>query len=150
MSVQNRQDQSNKPFILDSGLAVTKGSGILLTDGGRATPLLFGTLLAEISATGKLVPYSDETAVDGTATPAGIYIGNDIPAADIVAGDIEDLQYLKGCSVLIDKEQLVIENAKTISTVIGAGSVGAKTVEKSMNELGIFLGSSENITEFEN
>lgn len=150
MGLQVRNNLSNKPFVLNSGLHLTKDDAVLLQDAGRVAALVFGTLLAKIAATGKYVPFSDETAVDGTAKPAAVYLGPDIPAADLVAGDVEGNIISLGGSVMLDKEQLVIENAKTLDTVIGAASIHASTVEQELNKIGIFLGSSVEISGFEN
>lgn len=150
MNVQASQNNSNKPFILNDGLGLTKDNLVLLQDAGRATALVFGTLLAKIAASGKFVPYTNEAATDGTALPAGVYIGPDIAAADIVAGDVADIQVLLGGAVVIDEDQLTIENAKTLGTVIAAVSVNARTVEDVLNYKGIYVGSSEDPSSFEN
>ncbi len=150
MGVQARNDLTNKPLILDSGLALSNDSAVLFQDAGRGAPLLFGTLLAKIAATGKYVPFTSEVAVDGTAHPSAVYTGADVPAADLVAGDVEDSIVLLGGTVVIDKNRLHIENAKTLATVIGAGTLAAKTVEDALNDRGIFLGESEDTTSFEN
>lgn len=148
MSVQARKDTSNKSFILDSSLSLSEDDAVFLQDGGRATPLLFGTLVAKIAASQKYVPYTDETAVNGTAVPAGVYIGADIPAADLVAGDVVDSIVLLGGGALIDENKLVIENGKLLTTVIGA-TLEQRTVEDELNKRGIFVGASEDSTSFE-
>ena len=150
MGVQVSQNSNKRPAILDQSLAVSRDNAVILTDAGRVAPLLKYTLLATIAATGKKVPYSDETAVDGTAIPDAIYLGPEIPAADLVAGDIEDVIILEGGDCVFDKEQLVIENGKLLTTVIATGTLNAKTVEKSLKELGIFMGATDEISSFEN
>lgn len=150
MSVQVSKNNSNLPFVLESGLTVENDQGVLFQDAGRAADLVFGTALAMIVVTKKLVPYSNEAAIDGSAIPHGVYTGETILAADIVAGDVADVQYIKGGACMLDKNQLVIENAKTLDTVIGAGTLTASTVEKEFNKLGIFFAATESITGFEN
>ncbi len=150
MSVQNRLDIVNKSFILDASLSATKDSLTILQDAGRAAPLVFGTLMAKVAASGKYVPFINEAATDGTALPIAVYIGADIPTADLVAGDVVDKICLLGGDVIIDKNRLVIENAKTLATVIGAVTIHAKTVEDVLNDRGIFMGESDDSTSFEN
>lgn len=150
MKVQSRNDLSNRSAILDGSLTASSIIGIIKQDGGRATPLLPYTLLAKVAATGKLTPFISEVAVDGTALPSAIYMGAEISAADIVAGDVEDQIVLLGGNVYFDRSKLVIEGGKLTTTVIAAASVNAKTVEDTLNERGIFLAESVETTSFEN
>ena len=150
MTVQVRVDENRKPFFLDESLTLSRDDQTILTDAGRVTPLVYGTLMAKIAATGKWVPFTDETATNGTATARGVYIGRDIAAADIVAGDVEDVSILIGGGCKIDREQLVIENAKTLETVVAAGTLAARTVQDDLASLGIFIGESVDTTSFEN
>ena len=150
MSVQVSKNESRKPFILDGSLTVSRGDQVLLTDAGRVSDLVFGTLLSKTAATGKWGPFTDETAVDGTALPSGVYIGNDIAAADIVAGDVSDINVLLGGDAKLDVTQLVIENGKLLTTVIAAGTVEARTVEDELRKIGLFMGDVEDTTSFEN
>ncbi len=149
MSVQVSKNSSNRPAILDQSLAVSRDNAILLQDAGRAAPLVQYTLLAKVPASGKYVPFSDETAIDGTAFPDAIYLGPEVLAADLVAGDVEDVIILEGGDCVFDKEQLIIENGKLLSTIIGAG-INQKTVERVLKEIGIFMGASDETTSFEN
>jgi len=132
MAVQNRLDIDTRPMILEELPSCKRlDRAVIAQDAGRADPLLSRTLMAKIAATGKWVSYTDETATDGTAFPAGIYdpersLG-DIAAADIVAGDVNDVPIII-FGALFDDEKLIIENSKTLDTVIGAGTVQAQTV----------------------
>ena len=148
MGVESRLNNSILAFIL-AGLGLTRTDQTLLTDAGRSADLVFGTLLAKVAATQKWVPFTDETATDGTASPQGVYIGPDIASADIVAGDITDLPVLIGDAV-VDVNQLVIENSKTLDTIIGATSVNARTVRDQLAFRGIFAEDTVNISDFEN
>ena len=150
MVVQNRLNSTNKSLILDDGLALVKDDLTILQDAGRVAALVFGTLMAKVAASGKYVPFTDETLTTGAALPIAVYVGADIPAADLVAGDVVNKQLLLGGDVVIDKTRLVIENAKLITTVIGAATVNARTVEDVLNDRGIFLGAAEDSTSFEN
>lgn len=149
MSVQNFINVSNTPFIL-SGAGVSRDDQILLTDAGRTTPLLQFTLLAKVAATQKWVPFTSEVATNGTAIPQGIYLGDDIAAADIVAGDIPDLFVLVGKDVTVDVDQIIIENAKTLDTVITVGTTDLRTVRDHLANRGIFTEETVDVSGFEN
>jgi hypothetical protein len=98
------------------------------------------------------VPFTDETATDGDAIPQGIYVGPDIPAADLVAGDVVDNQILVGAA-LFDVNQLVIENSKTLNTVInatgGADNINIKTVRDYLADKGLFAEDTTDISGFQ-
>jgi hypothetical protein len=149
MAVQSESNNSTVPFIL-SGISFVSEAETLLTDAGRATPLVHGTLMAKVAASGKWVPFTDETAVNGTAIPQGIFIGSDIAAADLVAGDVVDQPILEGGALTIDVQQLVIENSKLLTTVITVGTTDLRTVRDHLMNKGIFTESTVDITGFEN
>lgn len=154
MPVQSRTDLTNNPFVL-SGVAYSKEADTLLQDGGRAVPLVKFTLMAKIAASGKWVPFTDETVVEtGAGTPAGIFLGDDVAAADLVAGDVVDQPILVGGCLTFDDSQLVIENSKTLATIIKASTavdnVIVKTVEDVLQDKGMFAESSVDIAGFEN
>lgn len=150
MSVQTSQNNNLVPFIR-SGNTLAKQNETLLQDAGRAIPLAPFTLMSKVAASQKWVPYTDETAVNGTAIPQGIYLGASITAADIVAGDVEDLQILVGgAACTVDKNQLVIENSKLLTTVITVGTTDLRTVEDHLKNVGIFVEDTIDISEFEN
>lgn len=149
MTVQVSTNNSSVPFIR-FGDSLYRDSETLLQDAGRTADLVCGTLMAKVAASQKWVPFTDETATDGTAIPQGIYLGADIASADIVAGDVTDLPILVGSNVLIDEDQLVIENSKTVNTVITVGTTDLRTVMDHLAGRGIFLEETVDITEFEN
>lgn len=137
MAVQASTNQTNFTFILSGeGLHRTV---TLLTDAGRATPLVYGTLMAKVAASGKWVPFTDETATDGTAIARGVYVGTDVTAAALVAGDVLNAPVLVGGNCTIDSAQLTIENSKTLATVVGATTVTAHTVQDDLESFGIFV-----------
>lgn len=146
---QVRTDNSNLALI-KVGRYLGTQLGILFTDAGRTTDLLTNTLLAKIAATGKVVPYTDVAATDGTAIPYGIYVGEDIPFADIVAGDVEDLPIaLLGDAASFDSDLLVLENSVTLADVIGTG-VTLTTVGDELRKIGFIPEVTVLITEQEN
>lgn len=148
MSVQASIQNKNLAFIL-SGLALSRPDAIILQDAGRgAVALVFGTLMAKVAASQKWVPFTDETATNGTARPQGIYIGADVTGAALVAGDVIDSSILVGDAV-VDLNQIVIENSKTLDTIIGA-LVEQRTVRDELAFRGIFVEDTVNISSFEN
>ena len=155
MSVQVRKDNVNVPFILYSGPALTEMSAVLLQDAGRGTAeLVYGTLMAKVAASQKWVPFSDETAVDGSAIPLGIFVGTNVTGAALVAGDVVDAPILVGGLALIDVNQLVIENSKTLATVVPASDATnvyfTQTVKDYLANVGIFTEATIATSGFEN
>ncbi|MCK5548304.1 MAG: head decoration protein [Thermoplasmata archaeon] len=149
MGVQTVGNVDTTQFILYDYPAIRKDDGVFLQDAGRVIPLEPFTLVAKIAATGKYVPYSDETAVDGTAIPAGIYIGDQILAADLVAGDVVDAPILL-TGVRFADSKLVIESAKTLATIIAVGTINARTVEDELMRLQLIPENVIDISNFEN
>lgn len=149
MAVQNRTDINNVALIR-FGIAATLQAAILLQDAGRTEVLKYGTLMAKVAASQKWVPFTNEAATNGSAHPQGIYIGPDVAASDLVAGDVENAHILVGNGVFIDENQLVIENSKTLDTVITVGTTDLRTVRDHLACRGIFVESTVDISSFEN
>jgi len=148
MAVQGSATNQNFTFVL-SGEALSR-TVTLLQDAGRATALVYGTLMAKVAATGKWVPFTDETAVDGTAIARGIYCGDDVTAAALVAGDVTDAPVYVGGCFTYDTEQLVIENSKLLTTVVDAAAVSAHTVQDDLEKFGMYTELTVDIDELEN
>lgn len=153
MSVQTGLDNNSVPFIRFANPGAIDGVAVIAQDAGRATALAPFTVMAKVAATKKWVPFTDETATDGTAIPNGIYLGASIAAADIVAGDVADNQLLVGAA-FVDLNQLIIENSKTLDTVInatgGADNINIQTVRDYLANKGIFAEDTVDISSFEN
>jgi hypothetical protein len=97
MAVEATGTLDTTPFVL-RGLpeALERSDATLLTNAGRTTVLKQFTVLSKVSATGKYVPLTDITAVDGTGVPCAIMLGPDVTAAALVAGDVLGVQILVG------------------------------------------------------
>lgn len=151
MAVQARLDIDARPFIL-SGEVLVKDAETIQQDAGRtAGPLVRNTLMAQIAASERWVPFSDETATDGTALAKGLYIGDDIPEADIIAGNVEDAPIIVGgAAATFDSGKLVIENSKTLDTVVGGGTIDAHRVEDDINRVGLYAAATTDISGYEN
>lgn len=150
MAVQNRSDNKNVSFVL-GGNAQSINDATIAQDLARVDPLVFGTVMAQVAADQKWVPLTDIAAIDGTATPAAIFIGQDIPAADIVAGDVELQALLVGSSVQVDKSQVVLENSLVLSDLITAVPwASTETIQSVLHMNGIDVENTEEISSFEN
>lgn len=116
MTAQYRQDLSSAPLIL-GGVGIKKSGQTILTDGSRTATLYRNTVMAKVTASGKWVPWTDIDAVNGAAYPRGIYVGPDITAAALAAGDVTGCDILVGgAGCLVDKNLLVFENSLSLTT----------------------------------
>lgn len=125
--VQSRSDMSNVQFVRYTMPGYAEIKGIYLQDGARSIDLAPLTLLAKRASSQKWRAFVNEAATNGEAIPQGIYFGPTIPAADIVAGDIPNIPVLTA-GIKFDEGLLVIENAKTLDTVITVGTNDLRTV----------------------
>jgi len=152
MAVQTLQNNSSVPFIR-SGESYTKESETILKDIGRSAPLVFGTVMAKVAASQKWVPLTSLTATDGSAIAQGIFVGADIPAASLVAGDVTGQPILVGGAVTVDENQITVENSLTLDSVFtegGATHYIVVTVRDLLAMRGIFAEDTVDIDEYEN
>lgn len=132
-------------FIL-GGLAY-RASGTIAQDAGRSAALVQYTVLAYDTTNENFVPLTDVDALDGTNVPSAIYMGADIAAATIVAGDV-DLQpadLLIGGHCKVDKNKVVLENSLTLASIClyvdtGGTNGSLGSIEQNLRKLGIFMG----------
>jgi hypothetical protein len=135
--VQHRADLDTRDFILSAERALYI-QGTYLEDGGRSIDLEPNTLLAKRASSQKWRAFVNEAATNGEAIPAGIYAGPTILAADIVAGDVDNLAILIAAfPVEFDEDMLIIENAKTLETVITVGTTDLRVVRDYLRNLGL-------------
>jgi hypothetical protein len=149
MAVQARLNIDTTDFIIREMPAHREDNAIIAEDAGRATDLLQYTLMGKVAATEKWVPFTDETATDGSAENFGIYMGADIAAADIVAGDVIDNAIIYR-GLRFDEDKLVIENSKTLATVIGATTIHAHTVRDGLHDQDLIPQKTQTATDYEN
>ena len=128
MAVQSRADFNSKKFFLGRQGGVTQMKETIAQDAGRVAVLAPYTLMAKVAASGKWTPFINAAAVDGTAIPQGIYTGDEILAATLVAGDVADRMILV-YDMEFDQGMLVIENALTLATVITVGTTDLRSVK---------------------
>lgn len=112
MAQQSSVNQNSFPLIV-GGNPTIKEAETILQEATRNVPLVSGTLMARIAASGKWTPFTNSslTATDGSNMPAGIYLGDDIAAATLVAGDTTGM-ILTG-DALIDSSLLVYGKGPT-------------------------------------
>lgn len=135
------------PLVL-SGVPYFK-TGTLEQDAGRSDPLEVYTVLGYIGgATKKWVPLTDIDALDGSNKPAGIYVGPELTAAAIAAGDVtlQDAAIIVGgMGCVLDQNKLVFENSLTLDTDIdyidtGGSNGSLGTIEQLLRSIGLFMG----------
>jgi hypothetical protein len=148
MAVQATQNNITVPFSRD-GEAFVKDNEVVLTNGARSGAMAPYTLMAQNPTTQKWVPFTDNTATDGTQWPRGILLIN-LTEAQIKAADVVDVPILVGGrGLVVDKNQLVIENSKLLTTVINVPTNSNKTVETCLREIGIFMQDTVDIDAYQ-
>ena len=147
MGVQNRLDIANIPFLLQ-GPALTIDDGIILEYETRTEDLLAKTVLAFNPTSKKWVPWTDETATDGTQYPKGI-LTKDIAAADIAAGDVTGVSIFVG-RMIVDVAQLVFENSLTIDTIVNIPAGLNTSAKDLLKQIDIFTETTVDVDSFEN
>jgi hypothetical protein len=127
-SVVNFADlRAGEPYAVDSQT--------FLTDAGRATDLVAGTVVSQDPATEKWVPLTDATATDGTEIPSGVILET-IEAADLVAGDVTGISVCIGGSGVVFREGfLTLENSLTFATELTNQN---KTIERALRDISIY------------
>jgi len=124
-----------------SGATVFNVGGMTFTLTDGATDFATGDKFAiTVTADGDYVPLDPDDLLGG-ADVAGIYIGDAVTAAKIVAGDVSNSPVLVGGKCTIDDDMLVFENSLTLASVMPDG----KSVREALEDLGIFPESTLDI-----
>lgn len=112
--------------------------------GGSGTDISGASYLNGLTGTGTAVA---GTGGQGEDLPMGIYMGQDIAAADIAAGDVTGVPILTGgYGVRIWSDILVIENSLTLNSVVQRKQ---KTIEYCLAELGVYPEAGYAYTNYE-
>ncbi len=146
--VQASQVNSAFPLIL-SGEAALLEAEVILQNASRGTANLAQyTIMSQIAASMKWVPWLNANlgASDGSQYPMGVYLGDTIPYASIVAGDVTSCLILVGGALCaLDANQLVFDKgnsgggtAPTLSNIITVPTGLAMIAERWMNLQGLF------------
>lgn len=127
-------------------VVIAGGLEFTVTDGSTDFAAADTFTLPVTSVSNAWLPY-DPAAVDGVNIPAGIYMGDTIAAATIVAGTVTDNPIITGGYVFVDEDQIVIENSATLDgTIVPGGG----TIRTELMKLGIIPEATVAISEFEN
>lgn len=127
-----------------ASIFVAGGMTFTITDGATNFALADEFTIA-IAANGDSVPF-DATAVDGSEIPESIYMGDDIAAADLVAGDVVDVP-LVFTGMKFDEDKLVFDNgADTLDTLLSTG----KTIREELALLTLIPQQTQTASDFEN
>ena len=149
MAVQERQDLSNTPLILSDESDVENHS--IIQNEQRTTELLYGTVMAQIAASQLWTPFISVAGTDGSGVPRGIYLGDDIDAADLVAGNVEDIPILVGNARVNESEVIWDGDTLDADTVVAPATVEARTARRALEEsVNIRLEATVNATAHEN
>jgi hypothetical protein len=148
MGVQARIDNVTNKLIRTENSLVR--NGVIAGDHARTVALLQYTVMA-FNTNGEWVPFIDPTAVTGEGAPRGIYLGGDIPAADLVEGDIQDAPILVGNAV-VDRDLVVWDqDILTEDSIIFAGTAAQTTALYALQmAANIYFEDSVLISQFEN
>jgi hypothetical protein len=148
MAVQTRLDTYIKKLLLN-GESFVQDSVVFAQNAGATVDVVNYTVIAKNPATGQWVPLTDVADVNGLGVPRGIYVGDTIPAADLVAGTVTGKSaVVGGAGLTVDRNLLVFEGAiVALSDEITADN---KTVEDAFREIGIFPESVEYVDQTEN
>lgn len=129
--------------ILANAITMTPGAGaatifevaglkFTITDG--ATDFIVGDKFnIVVTSVAKWNPLK-ASKTDGAQSVGGVYIGDEILAATLVAGDVVNSVLITG-DCYIDKNQLILENSLALDSILPSG----KTVEQELAQLGIMV-----------
>lgn len=109
-----------------------------LTAGAAGTDISGAGFLNGLTGTGVITP---STGDDGADEPAGIFMGDEIAAATIVAGDVDDQKLMIGKDKMIDEDMIVLEGGLTLDSVITRTGL---TIRKTLSNMGIYPRKSQN------
>lgn len=141
--------------LVANGLVMTAGAGAatVFNAGGMTFTITDGDtdfaaddfFTITVTADGDYEPLNGAD-VNGQASVAGIYLGESIAAATIVAGDVADNPVLIGGACTIDSAQIVLENSLTVDSILPSGL----SVREELAQVGIFVEDTVDIDGYEN
>lgn len=104
-----------------------------LTAGATGTDISGASYLNGLTGTGVITA---ATTADGENIPIGLYWGDSVTAASLVAGDVTNRKVLVGGDpIILDEDKIILENSLTLASVVT--STG-KTIEQHLRDIGIF------------
>jgi len=133
--------------------SVAIGTGTATLTWATAVPGTLGVGLEENTvvvmdpATEKWAALTDVTATDGTEFPRGIFIGEDITAAALLAADVDDQLIITGDDCTVDEDLLVFQNSVALSDEITNQNL---TVRSALKMIGIDTQKTNYVSQIEN
>lgn len=148
MAVQITNENTNVPFIHNDDSLVRTGT--IAQDDQRTEDLLQYTVLAYNATNQNWVPFTELANTEGESMPRGIYLGATILAADLAAGDVEDVTILVG-NAYVNRNMVVWDqDLQTEDSIVNPGTVNATSAEQALAETaGIYLEDSEAISDYD-
>ena len=121
-------------------------AGLIFTITDGSTDFIVGDKFAiTVTADSDYVPLEVD-AVNGGQKVSGIYLGDEVTAAKIVAGDVPDSAMLVGSNCTVTSSMVIFDDGvTTLDTVLPSG----KTVRDELSVIGIFAESTTDIDSFE-
>lgn len=139
-------DVGNDTFRFESKTLGTLSTITVLStvSGGSGTDISGASFLNGASGTGTATQGTGNVA---TSIPRGIYLGGDIAASELVAGDVVDRPILVGGCCTVDSGQVVYEGSLSATSVVEAEN---NIIRGVLGENGIYLEDTIDADEFEN
>jgi len=136
----------NVAFSGDAFVFMSPTSGILSAISVLSDPSAGGTYIGGAGFLNGETGTGTATVGTGqvsTSIPIGIFVGNDIATADLVAGDVEDQIVVNyGDPATFDVNKLILENSLDIDDVV----VGTeKTIRQHLTEIGLIASDTDEI-----
>jgi len=148
MAVQIGNENTNVPFIHNEDSIVRDCT--IAQDAQRTEDLLQYTVMAYNATNQNWVPFTVLNDTEGESMPRGIYLGEDIDADDLVAGDIEDVSILVKNGI-VNRDMVVWDqDLQTAESVVNPATVNATSAEMALIETAnITMEDVEAISDYE-
>lgn len=132
MAVTNSQNNQNVPFILSGESLVITGT--IAQNAQRAAVLRQYTVMAYNATNKNWVPMTVLNNTAGESMPRGIYLGDDIAAADLVAGAITDCPILVADAIVARSLVVFDGGTLTAASIVNPATVNATSLEYALKE----------------
>lgn len=125
---------------LKSGLPASTITVLTAVSGGSGTDISGTGFLNGLTTVGIVTAATGEAS---TAIPIGIFVGNDIATADLVADDVTDQLVVDyGDHATFDVDKLILENSLDIDDIIsGTG----KSIRQHLTDIGLIASATDEI-----
>lgn len=125
---------------LKKGLPASTISVLTAVVGGTGTDISGATHLNGLTAVGTVTAATGEASA---SIPIGIFIGDDIATADLVAGDVTDQHVaISGDPAGFDVDKLILENSLDIDDIVV--STG-KSIRQHLTDIGLIASATSEI-----